>query len=125
DGDVVYVLQDAHSLLQARDLVPGQVDLRHVAGDDHAGAEAYSRQEHLHLLARGVLRLVEDDEAVVQRAAAHIGQGRDFDVAALKVLDRKSTRLNSSHVSISYAVFCLKKKIKTTCINSNNAPITT
>src|SRR5207249_12199098 len=28
-------------------------------------------------------------------------------------LDRKSTRLNSSHVSISYAVFCLKKKKKT------------
>src|SRR5690606_42130326 len=28
--------------------------------------------------------------------------------------DRKSTRLNSSHVKISYAVFCLKKKIKTT-----------
>src|SRR5207249_8020716 len=33
-------------------------------------------------------------------------------VPALQVLDadRKSTRLNSSHVSISYAVFCLKKK---------------
>src|SRR5438067_13361135 len=29
-----------------------------------------------------------------------------------KALDRKSTRLNSSHVSISYAVFCLKKKKK-------------
>src|SRR5437870_10227271 len=29
-------------------------------------------------------------------------------------LDRKSTRLNSSHVAISYAVFCLKKKKKTT-----------
>src|SRR5690625_6452292 len=28
------------------------------------------------------------------------------------VPDRKSTRLNSSHVAISYAVFCLKKKIK-------------
>src|SRR3989442_8516672 len=28
-------------------------------------------------------------------------------------LDRKSTRLNSSHVRISYAVFCLKKKKKT------------
>src|SRR5579864_9744335 len=27
--------------------------------------------------------------------------------------DRKSTRLNSSHMSISYAVFCLKKKTKT------------
>src|SRR5438045_6055907 len=29
----------------------------------------------------------------------------------LRVLDRKSTRLNSSHLGISYAVFCLKKKI--------------
>src|SRR5690606_40350032 len=29
-----------------------------------------------------------------------------------KSLDRKSTRLNSSHVKISYAVFCLKKKTK-------------
>src|SRR5690606_40420925 len=28
------------------------------------------------------------------------------------ITDRKSTRLNSSHVKISYAVFCLKKKIK-------------
>src|SRR5690625_6119073 len=27
-----------------------------------------------------------------------------------RILDRKSTRLNSSHVAISYAVFCLKKK---------------
>src|SRR5438067_5211406 len=36
--------------------------------------------------------------------------------AALRatVGDRKSTRLNSSHVSISYAVFCLKKKIART-----------
>src|SRR5690349_22555439 len=31
--------------------------------------------------------------------------------AALALVDRKSTRLNSSHVEISYAVFCLKKKI--------------
>src|SRR5438445_6279263 len=30
-----------------------------------------------------------------------------------QVLDRKSTRLNSSHANISYAVFCLKKKTKT------------
>src|SRR5690606_15980237 len=30
----------------------------------------------------------------------------------IKNTDRKSTRLNSSHVKISYAVFCLKKKIK-------------
>src|SRR5699024_11385542 len=34
--------------------------------------------------------------------------------------DRKSTRLNSSHVSISYAVFCLKKKTKYNKLNINN-----
>src|SRR5699024_6618176 len=33
-----------------------------------------------------------------------------FDPLIRKMIDRKSTRLNSSHVSISYAVFCLKKK---------------
>src|SRR5207249_11949239 len=42
------------------------------------------------------------------------GLGFAFPAAVLAVagaaLDRKSTRLNSSHVSISYAVFCLKKK---------------
>src|SRR6266496_6262277 len=32
-----------------------------------------------------------------------------------KRIDRKSTRLNSSHVEISYAVFCLKKKKKKCC----------
>src|SRR5262245_63204788 len=36
--------------------------------------------------------------------------GAEF--AALLDLDRKSTRLNSSHLGISYAVFCLKKKNK-------------
>src|SRR5437870_13909309 len=34
------------------------------------------------------------------------------DPVLLVVGDRKSTRLNSSHVAISYAVFCLKKKIR-------------
>src|SRR5256885_12076367 len=34
-------------------------------------------------------------------------QGREDDA---RILDRKSTRLNSSHLVISYAVFCLKKK---------------
>src|SRR5690242_21516501 len=40
---------------------------------------------------------------------ADIGRGHDA-VSALVQEDRKSTRLNSSHMSISYAVFCLKKK---------------
>src|SRR5690348_17390231 len=35
---------------------------------------------------------------------------RNLDTVIMQCLDRKSTRLNSSHPSISYAVFCLKKK---------------
>src|SRR5207253_11228381 len=35
------------------------------------------------------------------------------------VVDRKSTRLNSSHVAISYAVFCLKKKNKRLYLSHN------
>src|SRR3712207_7488959 len=38
----------------------------------------------------------------------------DGDVEVPTVTDRKSTRLNSSHANISYAVFCLKKKKKST-----------
>src|SRR5690606_41170844 len=38
------------------------------------------------------------------------GQPIDNVSVSYKKLDRKSTRLNSSHVKISYAVFCLKKK---------------
>src|SRR5689334_23765800 len=39
--------------------------------------------------------------------------GADLDFSLDGTLDRKSTRLNSSHSSISYAVFCLKKKKQT------------
>src|SRR3712207_7953179 len=37
-------------------------------------------------------------------------------LAVDQILDRKSTRLNSSHANISYAVFCLKKKKFILCI---------
>src|SRR5699024_12171808 len=39
-----------------------------------------------------------------------VEQSPDKTVTVKLDIDRKSTRLNSSHVSISYAVFCLKKK---------------
>src|SRR5690242_20883416 len=48
-----------------------------------------------------------------QRDALHPARGGSYPVAAWRTArDRKSTRLNSSHMSISYAVFCLKKKKK-------------
>src|SRR5690348_18224970 len=43
----------------------------------------------------------------------------DGEAQPLSLLDRKSTRLNSSHPSISYAVFCLKKKKKNQNINTS------
>src|SRR5690606_24334596 len=46
-----------------------------------------------------------------REAAAEFSWGRGQVVAFTSGKDRKSTRLNSSHVKISYAVFCLKKKI--------------
>src|SRR5690606_39810266 len=48
--------------------------------------------------------MLEDTKAQQEILAATIRS------AEMATLDRKSTRLNSSHVKISYAVFCLKKK---------------
>src|SRR3712207_8322751 len=55
---------------------------------------------------------VEDDLPPVDRirdAVAHLVAGRRVH-PGIRGQDRKSTRLNSSHANISYAVFCLKKK---------------
>src|SRR5690606_41966094 len=49
---------------------------------------------------------IEEDHAIML-----LKQAKEFS-KGLAELDRKSTRLNSSHVKISYAVFCLKKKNK-------------
>src|SRR6267378_5071606 len=50
----------------------------------------------------------EDVELLARPRPDDLGEARDAD--AHQLADRKSTRLNSSHVEISYAVFCLKKK---------------
>src|SRR3712207_8051163 len=52
---------------------------------------------------------VPDELACRRRAERQVGLAR-FRRACLQPQDRKSTRLNSSHANISYAVFCLKKK---------------
>src|SRR4051794_41268236 len=49
----------------------------------------------------------EDVSAMIEKLDNHFHGELDF---VVQLLDRKSTRLNSSHPSISYAVFCLKKK---------------
>src|SRR3712207_7738050 len=52
-----------------------------------------------------------------QAERPRLGRGRPEDTE--RGVDRKSTRLNSSHANISYAVFCLKKK--TTVTHNNNS----
>src|SRR5699024_12349167 len=59
---------------------------------------------HPQLLIQRVVYLIHDIPQI--HHTVHLSPGRR------PLLDRKSTRLNSSHVSISYAVFCLKKKNK-------------
>src|SRR5256885_3519705 len=58
--------------------------------------------------ARGALHRVPRGP---EEGARHRGRG-----ACRRARDRKSTRLNSSHLVISYAVFCLKKKKKSSAL---------
>src|SRR5690242_21515244 len=55
-------------------------------------------------------------------AGVFAGAGRRDERADLPGADRKSTRLNSSHMSISYAVFCLKKKKTKSHIDTRTLP---
>src|SRR5256712_9290723 len=57
---------------------------------------------------------------LIERAAEN-GQARAIVVRLGAHADRKSTRLNSSHDQISYAVFCLKKKKTSTRYTSNSS----
>src|SRR5262245_62179665 len=49
-------------------------------------------------------------DTLIDRASGRIVSGNPERDDEVTELDRKSTRLNSSHLGISYAVFCLKKK---------------
>src|SRR5437870_8287453 len=60
-------------------------------------------------LLQGFVRDLGHETELVPSAEAAL-QRLQMNRPDLVFLDRKSTRLNSSHVAISYAVFCLKKK---------------
>src|SRR5256885_5127524 len=61
----------------------------------------------------------EDQSAGAQSRQGAGREGiRGDGLARLRPRDRKSTRLNSSHLVISYAVFCLKKKTRNTTTSS-------
>src|SRR5690606_40404727 len=89
--------------LSLHDALPILVDL--VIGDHH-----HDRHEHAERRCRA---LRGDRQSHRQQRQHQHHDHLDHPVAEGGLpasLDRKSTRLNSSHVKISYAVFCLKKK---------------
>src|SRR5690242_21217153 len=81
-------------------------------GGHHAATDALQEAKG-NKLAHG-LRLAaqrgSDDEDGHRRHVGALGAEAVRDPAGRRDEDRKSTRLNSSHMSISYAVFCLKKE---------------
>src|SRR5256885_9347304 len=70
-------------------------------------------------------RTAPSSQAGAPAAATHRGPPRAGErpvTGRLRPVDRKSTRLNSSHLVISYAVFCLKKKKKYTDTKIHQGP---
>src|SRR5690625_5389429 len=59
---------------------------------------------------RGFLQVLQPDGTLAYTRNGQLQINGQGELVTNNGLDRKSTRLNSSHVAISYAVFCLKKK---------------
>src|SRR3712207_8624080 len=83
----------------------GHPDVRETVGEQEASVDRAVASVQRHLLAAAEPATGE----VCGAAGVDVAQSRQGIDAGL---DRKSTRLNSSHANISYAVFCLKKKKK-------------
>src|SRR3712207_8440555 len=77
------------------------------------GVRACIQQDADDLLVR--LGPVAEDHRFQECRPSQVVDVVDVDVGVGEDPDRKSTRLNSSHANISYAVFCLKKKKKRNC----------
>src|SRR5256885_4276589 len=71
------------------------------------------REQHAEqMIGTPLLQQVRHRPVETQRDARRVGRARSVGEREWHERDRKSTRLNSSHLVISYAVFCLKKKKK-------------
>src|SRR5438477_1564777 len=107
DGEATRVFERGEAILAVSDQLLGR-GLR-------AGAKGH---EGRHVLAELAVWHADDgglgDGRVREQDSFHLRRedrvAAAEDALALAAEDRKSTRLNSSHMSISYAVFCLKKK---------------
>src|SRR3712207_9417879 len=90
--------------------------------NDTATTEIYTLSLHDALPISDVRTIMSEAGPALLGIGMGTGDGRAIEAAEQAVasplletsVDRKSTRLNSSHANISYAVFCLKKKNKMT-----------
>src|SRR5256885_16471589 len=81
--------------------------------NDTATTEIYTLSLHDALPIYFELRTLMNVAIIVAAGrGSRMGGGRAKQFREISGIDRKSTRLNSSHLVISYAVFCLKKKKK-------------
>src|SRR5207249_8245196 len=108
-------LQDVRARTQVQNVI---LDLIGAANVPLSGAEKERIcREVLHeVFGLGPLEPLLQDASITDilvntHRQVYIERGGILELTSVS-LDRKSTRLNSSHVSISYAVFCLKKKNK-------------
>ena len=79
-------LQHFQRVAQAGFGAARQVDLGDVTGNDRFRVKADTRQEHFHLFDGGVLALIENDERIVQRTTAHVGERGNFNNVTLNEL---------------------------------------
>src|SRR3712207_7021306 len=80
-----------------------------VASGDYATAVPVKSRDELGEVARAFNYMAEEIEHYVGEIQEQKSRLEAVLEASPEALDRKSTRLNSSHANISYAVFCLKK----------------
>src|SRR5690625_6997782 len=105
-------MEETNNELQVESIVTGtivKVDEKQVfvdIGQKSEGIIPISELSNLHV--ENPADIVEEGEELT----LEVKKVEDEEIVLSKKLDRKSTRLNSSHVAISYAVFCLKKKNK-------------
>src|SRR5689334_16506730 len=99
-----------------RATTPGSHSSRTMSANRRATKIADQRMYRLATKLNAAARCATPTKYVMKRrAGSHFGTNVTKVVASVKCSpDRKSTRLNSSHSSISYAVFCLKKKTHST-----------
>ena len=73
-----HTVEDSYGLDQPALTAYRQIDLRHIPSNHGFAAITKPRQKHLHLLAGGVLRLIQNDKRVVERASPHKCQRCNF-----------------------------------------------